>query len=91
MFLVAEQAVTSVGRHSDGRLRKEEIDISDNTKTLSLDVYVLDNNRAWQRSYSDTVTVTVESGDPGGDSGEFEEHIRQSLSDCFDVASVTLR
>ena len=42
------------------------------------------------RSYRDTVTVTVESGDPGGSPGEFEEYMRESLQGWIDSGVVTL-
>lgn len=40
------------------------------------------------RPYSDTVVIQVVSGDPGGDEGEFEEHMRQALKDWYDGATV---
>ncbi len=40
--------------------------------------------------YTDTVSVEVESGDAGGDAGEFEEHMRESLAEWFDGAKVRL-
>ena len=40
------------------------------------------------RPYSDTVVIQVISGDPGGDAGEFEEHMRQALKDWYDGATV---
>ncbi len=35
------------------------------------------------------VIVTVKSGEPGGDWGEFEEYMSQRLSEWFGGASVT--
>lgn len=40
--------------------------------------------------FTDTVTVTLDSGNPGGDEGEFEEDIRSYLAEWFDGAGVTL-
>jgi hypothetical protein len=34
---------------------------------------------------SDMVTVIVDSGNPGGDPGEFEEYMKKVLSDWFDT------
>lgn len=42
------------------------------------------------RAYSETVCVELTSGgEPGGDPGEFEEHMKEALSDWFDGAVVT--
>lgn len=41
-------------------------------------------------SYTETVTIAVESGDPGGEQGEFAEHMRQALAEWFDGAGVAL-
>ena len=38
--------------------------------------------------YEDKVTVTVEH-DPGGEKGEFEEYMRESLAEWFDGAHVS--
>jgi len=40
------------------------------------------------QSYTDTIVVTVASGDAGGNPGEFEEHIKGCLKDWFDGAKV---
>jgi len=37
----------------------------------------------------DKVTIIVESGDPGGEPGEFSDFICQSLSDWYNGAAVT--
>ncbi|MCK5602611.1 hypothetical protein KAR91_12095 [Candidatus Pacearchaeota archaeon] len=39
-------------------------------------------------SYTDTVIVDVESGDPGGDHDEFMEYMQSALSEWFDGAGV---
>jgi len=41
------------------------------------------------RSYDETVTVIVQSGDPGGEPEEFHEYMRKVLAEWFDGASVT--
>lgn len=40
------------------------------------------------RPYSDDVLVIVNSGDPGGEPGEFLEFLRTSLREWFDGAAV---
>lgn len=42
------------------------------------------------RGFTDFVTITVESGDPGGEPGEFAQHVRDSLAEWFDGARVEL-
>lgn len=39
-------------------------------------------------SYTDAVTVEVESSDAGGDKGEFAEFLRECLAEWFDGAKV---
>lgn len=38
--------------------------------------------------FTDTVTVEVESGNPGGEPGEFTEYMRQSLQDWYGTPCV---
>ena len=40
------------------------------------------------RPYNDRVTVTVGSGDPGGEPGEFSDYISTCLADWFNGAYV---
>lgn len=35
--------------------------------------------------YGDTITIEIESGDPGGEKGEFAEHMREALAEWYDV------
>lgn len=40
------------------------------------------------RSYTDTVIIDVESGDPGGDNEEFMNFMQSALAEWFDGAVV---
>lgn len=57
---------------------------------LNYCVYHPGDHSAGMWGYSETVTLTVESGDPGGDPGEFAETLRQRLAEWFDGAKVIL-
>jgi hypothetical protein len=35
--------------------------------------------------FDDDVSVTLDSGNPGGEDGEFEEYMRQCLADWYDT------
>ena len=39
--------------------------------------------------YSETVMIDVESGDPGGEDGEFMEFMQSSLAEWFDGSAVS--
>ena len=39
--------------------------------------------------FTDTVTIKVSSGDPGGEAGEFADFMRQALSEWYDGAIVS--
>jgi hypothetical protein len=39
---------------------------------------------------NDSLTITVDSGNPGGTSGEFEEYMRDCLAEWYDGAKVAL-
>lgn len=41
------------------------------------------------RGFTDSVMVLLESGNPGGDQGDFEGHLRAALSEWYDGAKVT--
>jgi hypothetical protein len=41
--------------------------------------------------FTDTVTIAVESGDPGGGVGEFVRFMRKALDEWYDGAEVTVR
>lgn len=40
--------------------------------------------------FSDMVTITIDSGDPGGNHGEFEEWMRDSLREWYDGCGVEI-
>jgi len=66
------------------RLRNEPL-------ALTFDVEHPGELQAGLRAYSDTVTVTVDSGDPGGSPDEFTEEMQKFLLGWFDGAAVGLR
>ena len=66
------------------RLRNEPL-------TLTFDIQHPGELQAGLRAYSDTVTVTVDSGDDGAGPEVFAEYMRKSLSQWFDGAAVGLR
>lgn len=39
--------------------------------------------------FSDVVTIKVDSGDPGGEPGEFQNFMQECLGEWFDGATVT--
>jgi hypothetical protein len=42
------------------------------------------------RGFNDVVTVIIDSGDAGGNTGEFEEHMRKALLEWYDGGNVTV-
>jgi hypothetical protein len=65
-------------------------DMMPNNFELRFDVVNDGEQAAGIAAYNDTVAVTVESGDPGGEIGEFAEYMRGCLAEWFDGAKVTL-
>ena len=62
-------------------------------KTFKYKVDMPSEYAAGIMGFNDTVLVTIDSGDPGGDeTGEdsFKEYIRQSLSEWYDGAKISL-
>lgn len=57
-------------------------------KWFKFSVYIPSELSAGIRGFSDTVAVIVYSGDPGGDPGEFEAHIKESLMEWYDGGKV---
>jgi len=41
------------------------------------------------RGYEEEITILVDSGDPGGEDGEFFNFMKESLEEWFDGAMVT--
>jgi hypothetical protein len=58
---------------------------------LTFDVEGPSELAAGINGFTDKVTVVVESGDPGGEPGEFQDFIRQALIEWYDTAGVGLR
>jgi hypothetical protein len=48
---------------------------------LVFDVYMPSELQAGLRGFTDTIRVTVESGEPGGSRGDFIEHMREALTE----------
>lgn len=42
------------------------------------------------RPYSDEIVVTIASGDPGGEAGEFEEVMQEHIANWYDGATVVI-
>ena len=42
------------------------------------------------RGFDDTVTIMVDSGDPGGDTGEFEQFMMDCLKEWYDGGNVSI-
>lgn len=60
-------------------------------KELVFDVYFPGEPGAGLNSFSDVITIKCESGDFGGDPGEFEEFIIDALKEWYDGAGVEIR
>jgi hypothetical protein len=54
------------------------------------DVCVPSDMPAGLYGLTEKVIIIVKSGDPGGDEGEFEEHMRQALAEWYDTGGVIL-
>ena len=59
-------------------------------KKYCFDIEFYSDHDAGLRGFTDKVIVSVESGDPGGDPGEFEVYMEKALSTWFDGAFVIL-
>lgn len=59
-------------------------------KSYKFNIAVPSEPSAGIRGFTDTILITVESGDPGGVPGEFEKHIIEALSDWYDGGHITL-
>lgn len=58
---------------------------------LIYEIYHPGEHAAGIVGFSDTIEITVESGDPGGEPGEFAEFMRYSLHEWYDGAGVILK
>ena len=58
-------------------------------KTLIYEIDSPEELAAGIRGFSDRINIIVESGEPGGEDGEFAQHMRQSLIEWYDGASVS--
>jgi hypothetical protein len=58
--------------------------------TFTYDIDFSGEMAAGLRPFTDTVKISVESNDPGGDAGEFEAFMMEGLRDWYDGASVVL-
>lgn len=59
-------------------------------KKLVFNIHMPSELSAGLRGFTDTVTIFVESGDPGGVPGEFEEHCKEMLQEWYDGAGIEL-
>lgn len=60
----------------------------DTSKVFEFKVVFPGEESAGLRAYTEKVKVSVESGDPGGEDGEFQAHLRDALAAWFDGAGV---
>ena len=58
-------------------------------KIYKFDIYVPGEYSAGIRGFTDAITVMVDSGDPGGIPGEFEEFIIEALAEWYDGGVVS--
>jgi len=58
-------------------------------KTLIFEIDSPQELSAGLRGFTDTITITVDSGDAGGEEGEFEKYIQNALLEWYDGATVT--
>ena len=57
---------------------------------LIFDIYMPDYPVAGLLGFTERITIEVESGDPGGDNGEFAGFMRTAVEDWYDGAQVIL-
>ena len=58
-------------------------------KEITFDIFQPSDRSAGINQMSDTVHVTIESGDPGGTPGEFEQYLKEALEKWYPDAEVT--
>ncbi len=59
-------------------------------KKIVFEIESMDEPAAGITGTYDQVAIEVDSGDPGGEVGEFEEHMKQALSEWYDGAKITI-
>jgi len=57
-------------------------------KKIIYDIDCPGDEDAGLRSYTDRITLEIDSGDPGGEEGEFEKFMKDSLKEWYDGANV---
>ena len=57
-------------------------------KTFEFSICVPGERSAGIIGFTDTIKITVESGDPGGEPGEFESFIKDCLKEWYDGGEV---
>jgi len=58
-------------------------------KRITFEIETMDEPAAGIIGAYDQVSLEIESGDPGGEEGEFEEYMRRSLLDWYDGGKIT--
>lgn len=69
--------------------RGVDLVIESSDKIYKFDIYQPGEKAAGIQCFEDTIRIEVESGDPGGISGEFRDHMKQALIEWYDGAKVT--
>ena len=59
--------------------------------TLEFEIYSPAEPAAGLNGFTDEVAITVKSGNPGGDEGEFTEALKHFISEWYDVAPRNVR
>jgi hypothetical protein len=59
-------------------------------KKYKFDIYFPGDTSAGLHSYTDEVEIIVDSGNPGGENEEFEEYMKQCISEWYDGSKVTI-
>lgn len=59
-------------------------------KHYSFEVVCHPDHSAGMLGYSDDITIIVDSDNPGGEPGEFEEFMQECLAEWFDGANIRL-
>ena len=57
-------------------------------KTIEFSIYHPGERMAGIRAFEDNIKIIIESGDPGGEPGEFEKYIQKFLKEWYDAEVV---